>query len=106
MLLFKKIYKDAILNGTKTTTVRSWKRNICKTGSSEMTNLGIRLFIESVDHITVNDITDDMARADGFDSSEALITRLHETYKNLPDVLTLVKFHVDQTPSQTFTDSP
>lgn len=94
MILFKSIYKQAILNETKTTTMRVWKRNRCKAGTICKTNIGINLFIDSVETIAISDITDQMALADGFDSSQELITCLHETYTRLPDVLTLIKFHI------------
>lgn len=74
--------------------MRVWKKNLVKEGTVRTTNLGIKLFIESVSSLRVDEITDAHAVADGFTNREALIERLKTTYPDLPPVLTLLKFHV------------
>jgi len=93
-ILFKKKFAPAILDGSKTTTLRSWKRHMVKPGEVASSNLGIKLSIKSVEKISANAITDAHARADGFSDRAALISELRAIYPELPATLTLVTFSV------------
>lgn len=92
MLWFKAIYRDAILTGTKTTTIRAWHTRRCRAGRIYQTNLGIRLLIESVERIALADITDEIARADGLRDRADVVRALRDCYAVLPETLTLVRF--------------
>jgi hypothetical protein len=92
MLLFKAKFRDALLSGAKTTTLRSWKSRRVRPNTIRKTNLGILLFIHSVETIQLVDITDDHARNDGFSDRESLMAELRAIYPFLPETLTLITF--------------
>lgn len=94
MILFKSIFRAALLDGSKTTTLRVWNRRLVEPGTTVKTNLGISLWIEAVEDIALTSIDDAIARADGFESAETLITCLREIYPMLPSLLTLIRFQI------------
>ena len=94
MILFKQRFRQDLLNGNKTTTLRAWKRRLAKPGTVTKTNLGISLFVEFVGEIALTDIDDGIDRAAGFESVDALVICLREIYPNPPQTLTLVRFRL------------
>lgn len=94
MILFKERFRSALLDGSKSTTLRAWKKRLAKPGVVAKTNLGINLFVESVEELPLGAIDDAIARADGFESAEALMICLREIYPALPATLTLVRFRL------------
>jgi hypothetical protein len=80
MLLLKKQFFPAVRSGAKTTTLRYWRRRQARPGSvHRVPGLG-RVRIESVEPLGARTLTEDDARADGFDSLEALRETLDHLY--------------------------
>jgi len=94
VILFKERFRSALLDGSKSTTLRTWKKRLAKPGTVAKTNLGVNLFVESVEQIPLEAIDDAIARADGFDSVESLMICLREIYPALPATLTLIRFRL------------
>jgi hypothetical protein len=96
MLLFKKMFYSAIADGTKTTTLRYWRHRRVKPGSlHKVIGLG-RLRIKSVETVCLDDLTEEHARADGFDTLAELHAALERMYGGDPNAdgrqLYLVRF--------------
>jgi len=80
MLFMRKEYFQAIRGGAKTTTLRYWRWPIVRAGSVHtIRGLG-RVRIDAVDHVRPGDLTDDDARADGFENLAELHTALGRHY--------------------------
>lgn len=80
MLLMKKIYFQAIRQGTKTTTLRYWRRRQVRAGSvHEIRGLG-PIRIDDVHRVRAADLTDAHARADGFADLASLLAALDAMY--------------------------
>ncbi|MCD6304232.1 MAG: ASCH domain-containing protein [Planctomycetes bacterium] len=80
MLLMKKRFFEEIRAGTKTTTLRYWKRRRVREGSVHtVPGLG-KIRIESVRAIDPAELTDRDARSDGFKSVDAMLAALDELY--------------------------
>jgi hypothetical protein len=80
MLLMKKRYFEAIRAGTKTTTLRFWRRPRVKAGSlHRVPGLG-RIRVTSAAAVTFEDLGQDDALADGFPSLQALRRALNGLY--------------------------
>jgi acyl-CoA synthetase (AMP-forming)/AMP-acid ligase II/pimeloyl-ACP methyl ester carboxylesterase/uncharacterized protein YqfB (UPF0267 family) len=80
MLLFKKKFFADILSGKKTQTIRLWKRSLVRPDQSAFVpGLG-RVRIQSVDPISLDELTEDDARLDGFESLAALRSELRNIY--------------------------
>lgn len=94
MLLFKAKYREAILDGTKTTTLRAWKRPLVRAGRDYRTNHGDLLHVESVEIVALDALDDTIAQADGFGDAGALLDALRSIYSTLPASLYLVRFSV------------
>lgn len=94
MILFKGRFRQSLLDGSKTTTLRAWKRRLAKPGAVAKTNLGISLWVESIEDIRLDAIDDAIAKGDGFESAEALMVCLREIYPALPATLTLIRFRL------------
>jgi len=92
MILFKAKFKPGLLDGSKTTTLRAWKRNLAKAGQVSKTNLGVDLAIHEISRIRLEEITDAHAVADGFLCRGALMEELKKFYPTMPDTLTLIRF--------------
>ncbi len=80
MLLFQKRFYAAIAAGTKTTTVRRWRRRQVRPGSVHTVPWLGRLAIESVEPVELADLSAEDAAADGFESLSALRAVLAELY--------------------------
>ncbi len=72
MLLFKKKFLDAIRKGTKTQTIRLWKRCLFRAGQASYIPGAGYIRITAIDRVQLADLTDDDARPDGFESAAAL----------------------------------
>lgn len=94
MILFKERFRQSLMDGSKITTLRAWKQRLAKPGAIAKTNLGINLWVESIEDIRLDAIDDAIAKGDGFDSAEALMVCLREIYPVPPDVLTLIRFRL------------
>ncbi len=80
MLLMKKRFFDAIRGGTKTTTLRYWRRRRVRPGSvHKVPGLGA-VSVDSVEEVSPEDLTDADARADGIEDLAALMQMLAELY--------------------------
>jgi len=80
MLLFRKIYYDAIRCGTKTTTLRYWPRAMIRAGSLHTVRGLGRIRIHAVRVVRWKDLTDADARADGFADLASLRRALRRYY--------------------------
>lgn len=80
LLLFKKVFADAIRSGAKTTTLRRWHRPRCKPGQRVYSpGVGYMRVLE-VSRVALSSLTVADAHADGFDSLTALRKTLREFY--------------------------
>ena len=81
MLLFKKKFLPAIRSGEKTQTIRLWKYRRMKTGQRSYIPGAGYIRVVSVEEVELDNLTDDDARPDGFDTAEQLrqeIARLYD----------------------------
>ena len=80
MLLFKKRFLPAIRSGKKTQTIRLWKHRRMRAGQrSYIPGVGY-IRITAVDEVQLDQLTDEDARPDGFETADQLraeITRLY-----------------------------
>jgi hypothetical protein len=91
MLLFKKKFLELIRSGTKTQTVRIWPKHRVKVGQKDFVpGLGA-VRITGFEAIRPEELTDADARADGFETIEALLKELRETYGEAMDTLPCFK---------------
>lgn len=80
MLLFKKRFLPAIRNGEKTQTIRLWKYRRMRPGQrSYIPGVGY-IHVREVDAVRIENLTDEDARPDGFDSAELLRAELEALY--------------------------
>ena len=80
MLLFKKKFLEAIASGAKRQTVRVWPRRRLRAGQVEFVpGLG-RVRITAFEAVRPEDLTEEDARLDGFDSLAALLEELRVLY--------------------------
>lgn len=80
MLLFKRKFRPAILSGEKTRTIRLWRNRHVKPGGVYFAPGIGYLRVSAVDEVTLDDLTEDDARADGFASLAALKAELDRLY--------------------------
>jgi hypothetical protein len=81
-ILFKKPFKQAILDGRKTTTLRRWQKCSLKAGERVFAPGVGWLILEEVNRVEWEDLTDADARADGFST----LQELHHTIRKIyPD---------------------
>jgi len=80
MLLMKKRFFEDIRSGAKTTTLRFWRWCHVRANSLHtVPGLG-KIRIEAARPVQADELTDEDARADGFDSLQALAVALDELY--------------------------
>ncbi len=80
MLLFKKKFLDAIRCGEKRQTIRLWKYCRMRAGQrSYIPGVGY-IRIDAIDQVSVDSLTNDDARRDGFTSAAHLRTELDRLY--------------------------
>lgn len=80
LLLFKKVFADAIRSGAKATTLRRWDRARCKAGQRVYAPGVGYLRVLEVAAVRLSSLTRADARADGFASLAGLRKALRELY--------------------------
>lgn len=80
MLLFKKKFMPAIRSGEKTQTIRLWKVRRMKSGQRSYIPGAGYIRVHCVEPVELEQLTDDDARPDGFDSADALRQELATLY--------------------------
>lgn len=99
LLFFKKQLQTAIREGRKSTTLRRWdKPRVCVGRRAYAVGVGW-LNVFSVEPVAPDQMTDADARADGFDSRDALLAALAALYPDAGEDgkrWYLVRFAVDQ----------
>jgi len=83
MLLFKKRFLAAINRGEKTQTVRLWPRRMMRPGQRSYIPGAGYIRIETVEPVRLEELTDDDARPDGFDTADQLRAELTALYGEL-----------------------
>lgn len=80
MLLFKKKFLPAIRSGEKTQTIRLWRWRMMRGGQkSYIPGIG-DIRIDRVDEVRLEDLTDEDAAPDGFETADALRKELQLIY--------------------------
>ncbi len=80
MLLFKKRFLPAIRSGEKTQTIRLWKWRRMRAGQRSYIPGAGYIAVDTVDEVRLDDLTDDDARPDGFETADALRAELQTLY--------------------------
>lgn len=80
MLQFKAPHADLVRRGAKTQTIRIWKRLIVRPGEVHRITGGGRVKIESVEVVTLDDLTEADAQVEGCSSLTALVQAIGEIY--------------------------
>jgi hypothetical protein len=80
MLLFKKRFLPAIRAGTKTQTLRLWPYRRMRSGQRSYIPGAGYIQVELVEEIQFEQLTDDDARRDGFETLAALRAELETIY--------------------------
>jgi hypothetical protein len=80
MLLFKKKFLPAIRAGTKTQTVRLWRVLRYRAGQRSYIPGAGYIRIDAIDRVTLDELTEQDAQLDGFDSLAALLAELRTLY--------------------------
>jgi hypothetical protein len=80
MLLFKKKFLEAIRQGTKTQTIRLWTHRMMRAGQRSYIPGAGYIRIESIEQIGLNDLTEEDAVRDGFESLAALRLEIEKIY--------------------------
>ena len=95
MLTFKRKFWDAVLSGEKTQTLRIWKTlRIRENQKSYAPGIG-PLWIDSIEEVSFEELTDADAIPDGFSSIEALRKEIRAIYGSNPiGTLYRVRFHL------------
>ena len=83
MLLFKKKFMAAIRSGEKTQTVRLWKWRRMRPGQRSYIPGAGYIRVEAVDEVPLDQLTDDDARRDGFESAALLRAEIKRLYPDL-----------------------
>jgi hypothetical protein len=80
MILLKKKFLDLVRSGAKRQTIRLWPRRRLRPGQIEfIPGLG-RIRITAFEPVRPEDLTDEDARLDGFDSRDDLLAELKNLY--------------------------
>ncbi len=80
MLLFKKKFLPAIRAGEKTQTVRLWKHRMMRSGQRSYIPGAGYVRVESVDSVSLDELTDADAQPDGFETADLLRAELDTIY--------------------------
>jgi hypothetical protein len=81
-LLFKKNFLPAIRQGEKTQTIRLWKWRMMRAGQrSYIPGVGY-IRIDQVEQVRLEDLRDEDAIPDGFETADALRTEINAIYIN------------------------
>ncbi|NOY43631.1 MAG: ASCH domain-containing protein [Planctomycetes bacterium] len=85
MLLFKKKFLPAIRRGEKTQTIRLWRWRMMRSGQrSYIPGIGY-IRIDCVEQVELNQLTDQDAIPDGFDTADALRQEINTLYREKID---------------------
>lgn len=80
MLLFKKKFLDAIRDGRKTQTIRLWKACRLRVGGlCYVPGIGYTRILDTAE-VRLEELTDEDAKLDGFESAAALMQEIHALY--------------------------
>ena len=80
MLLFKKRYLRAIRAGQKTQTIRLWKYRRMRPGQRSYIPGAGYIRITAVDQVQLDELTDQDARPDGFETADQLRAEIAQLY--------------------------
>lgn len=80
MLLFKKKFLEAIRCGDKTQTIRIWKHRRMRAGQRSYIPGAGYIRVEAVDQVELDDLDEDDARRDGFESLAELRAEIERLY--------------------------
>jgi hypothetical protein len=80
MLLFKKKFLQAIRSGRKTQTIRLWKYRRMRPGQRSYIPGAGYIRITAVDQVQLDELTDEDARPDGFETADELRTEISQLY--------------------------
>lgn len=80
MLLFKKKYLQAIRTGRKTQTIRLWKYRRMRPGQRSYIPGAGYIHITAVDRVQLDELTDEDARPDGFETADQLRAEVAQLY--------------------------
>ena len=97
MLLFKKKFLPAIRCGEKTQTIRLWKHRKMRAGQRSYIPGAGYIRVTAVDEVRLEELTDEDARRDGFETAQQLraeIARLYARQLAAGDRAYRVAFHV------------
>lgn len=94
MLLFKRKFLDAIRSGEKTQTLRNWKTARVRAGQKDTIPGVGPIWIDSVEKVSLDDLTDADAIPDGFSSLDALKKELHDIYGDGALNFYRIRFHL------------
>jgi len=81
MLLFKKKFLPAIRSGQKTQTIRLWKYRRMRPGQRSYIPGAGYIRVTAVDEVQLDELTEEDARLDGFDSLDALRAEIEQLYQ-------------------------
>lgn len=84
MLLFKKKFLPAIRNGRKTQTIRLWKYRRMRPGQRSYIPGAGYIRVTAVDQVVLDELTDEDARLDGFETAEQLRAEIALLYREQP----------------------
>lgn len=85
MLLFKKKFLELIRRGEKTQTIRLWKWRRMRDGQKSYIPGAGYIRIDEVTEVSLERLTDEDARRDGFESADALREEIQRLYPNLAE---------------------
>lgn len=85
MLLFKKKFLAAIRSGDKTQTIRLWKWRRMRAGQRSYIPGAGYIRVEAVEEVALEQLTDEDARRDGFESADLLRAEIDRLYPNLAE---------------------
>jgi len=80
MLLFKKKFLPAIREGEKTQTIRLWKHRRLKPGQRSYIPGAGYIRITAVEPVELDELSDQDARPDGFDTADQLRAEIERLY--------------------------
>ena len=80
MLLFKKRFLDAIRAGQKTQTIRLWKFSRMRAGQRSYIPGAGYIRVTAVDEVRLEDLTDEDACRDGFETAQQLRAEIAALY--------------------------
>jgi len=80
MLLFKKRFLPAIRSGQKTQTIRLWKWRRMRAGQRSYIPGAGYIQVTSVNEVQLDELTDEDARPDGFETADELRAEISRLY--------------------------